>query len=470
MSGALNDYRRLWTVATAWGSARFAGWACRVTLLLALAAGMARLAGLLERSLFWRAELLFAVLWLVLMWGLLFIPVSILMNSASNARLVPRLRRRLLQVAVGGWLLLSVAVTLLTGSWAFLPLVAAAVLGMMLVSGGMRWAFLPVWLLLFGPLLFRNALPVSVVRAVTSPPGMLAGSLALLLWAVWSFSVLYPAGGDRHLDGRAQRVAGIKRFQSKETGMPYVAAWTSRFGYIPSLLRDCWERRPDAMLMHALGPAAHWSAWLAIPATVLAAGLALCLYPAVSGHPIPRPATDWLLGFSMASMNMMILFVTPAFGQQLRKTRGEQALLRLTPLAGDSALLNRRLAAGVLKGALANWGLLSASLLLLAWLIGGNGDMLLRDFALSCLSGQLAVADLLPGFARGAPSFRPQRLAGLALLGACNGALAYGLSLLGGSVWLWLMAIGVLGCALLLAWGWRSMLAAPPVFPAGPME
>lgn len=145
-------------------------------------------------------------------------------------------------------------------------------------------------------------------------------------------------------------------------------------------------------------------------------------------------------------------------------------LLRLTPLAGDAALLNRRLAAGVLKGALASWAILSASLLLLAWLIGGDGDMLLQDLALSCLFGQLAVADLLPSFARGAPSFTLKRLAMLALLGACDAGLAYGLSLLGGSIWAWLMAISVLGCAALLVRGWGRMLAAPPVFPAGRTE
>jgi hypothetical protein len=233
-------------------------------------------------------------------------------------------------------------------------------------------------------------------------------------------------------------------------------------------MRACWERKPQALLMHALGPEAHWSVWLVIPATVLAIGLGVGLYPVVAGHPMPRSTTDWMLGFSMATMNMMILFITAAIDQQLRKTRGEQTLLRLTPLAGDAALLNRRIVAGALKASLASWVLLSASLLLLAWLIGGAGEVLLQDIAGSCLAGRLAVAYLLPRLGNTAAPFTLKRLGVLVLLGACDGALAYGLSLLGGSVWGWLVVVSAAACAVQIVRARRRLMQAPPLYPVEP--
>jgi hypothetical protein len=164
------------------------------------------------------------------------------------------------------------------------------------------------------------------------------------------------------------------------------------------------------------------------------------------------------------------MFCTAHLIQQLRTSTGEQALLRLTPLAGNAALLNRRLATGLLKAALGSWGMLMGVILLSAWLIGANGEILARYVGFCCLGGQLAMTGLLGDLGRAVPTYDWPRFVKLGLQAGCNLGLAFALSLLGGVTSVWLALVSSIGAVLLLALGWRRMMASGPAFPAGRMS
>lgn len=467
---AWQDFRHIWTATTSWRDRRTCLWTGRVALFLALTAGMGRLAGVIERDLFWKLELGIAMLWFGVLWVFLFVPASVLMNSAPNAALVPRLRGRLLQMAGSGLMILVIGGTIASGNWKFLPLIHAYVLGFMLMRAGVRLAMLLIMLPFYWPAMTRYILPEAVVAALSDSGAVVVENTALMLLAAWCLVRLYPAGGDRHLDGRARQLGNIRCLERREVTTPAQgASWSTRLAYLPSLRRACRGREPAALLMHALGPVAHWSAWGIVPVVAAAVALALRLAPLLSGHPVPQATADWLAGFSASTITILVLFSTAHVGQQLARTRGEQALVRLTPLAGQAALLNRRLAFSLLKSFFASWAMMTASVLVLAWAVGAGPDGLLRNLALSCLGGEVALIGLLRDYARETPKFSLSGLLWAFPVGAVNFGLAYALAQLGGPRWLWLAALSVAGAALWLRRSWTRMTKAAPAFPVGRM-
>jgi hypothetical protein len=464
---AWRDYRSIWAAAVTGRDGNSRGWLNWLALLLMVGGLIARLAGLLPAAAFPRFEAGIAAGWLALIWMVQFLPASVLMNSAPNARLVPRQRRRLMQMGAGSWVLIAAGMTFACGSWRFFPLIAVYLLGMALLRTGMRQAVVLIILASNWPMMTRRLLPAELVAAMTSTAGLVIESVVLVLLSAWALLRLYPAGGDRHLEGHARQAATIKRYESRDMSSRQGASWSSRLAYGPALRRDCHKRRPATMLMHALGPAGHWTAWVAGAAIILAVGLALRLVPLMFGRPVAYGASDWMLGFGMSASTFMVMFSTAHLGYQLRKTGGEQALLRLTPLAGNTALLNRRLAAGLLKSGLGSWGMLVGVILLSAWLIGADGEILARYVGFCCLGGQLAMTGLLGDRGHSIPTYDWARFIKLALQAGCNLAIAFALSRLGGVFGVWLALIGAIGAVLVLALGWRNMLASAPAFPAG---
>jgi hypothetical protein len=179
---------------------------------------------------------------------------------------------------------------------------------------------------------------------------------------------------------------------------------------------------------------------------------------------------DWMANVAPSMLALSIAFSTAQYGQQLRRTRGEQALLRLTPRTGNAALLNRRLATHMLRQALAIWVLQSVAVVavMLPFLTGP--DALLRLVGLCCLAGQAAMTGLLDDYASAAGGWNLAKGFRAAALAAVQALAAVGLgSLTGTTAWPWLVAIPLAVCCVLLRRDWRRMLAAPPAFPAGRM-
>jgi hypothetical protein len=145
-------------------------------------------------------------------------------------------------------------------------------------------------------------------------------------------------------------------------------------------------------------------------------------------------------------------------------------LLRLTPLAGNAALLNRRLATRLLRQALSIWVLLTVAVMSASLWFDTGPDALLRQLALCCVAGQAAMMGLLSDYAseRGGWSIALALRAGAYVLVQALVAVGLG-KLTGTTAWPWLIEISLAVCAVQLRLDWKRMLAAPPAFPAGRM-
>jgi len=82
--------------------------------------------------------------WVVGMWIFLFVPASTRMNSAANAKLVPRQRVRLIQMAGAWWLLAALAAGAVFANWSVVPLAGLALLAAAMGAGGSPWAWLAI--------------------------------------------------------------------------------------------------------------------------------------------------------------------------------------------------------------------------------------------------------------------------------------------------------------------------------------
>jgi hypothetical protein len=203
---------------------------------------------------------------------------------------------------------------------------------------------------------------------------------------------------------------------------------------------------------------------------MLLMGGGLLLLLAWRGQPLTRDFISGAMNGVLGTLPFFVALSTAAFSQQIRKNTGEQSLLRLTPLAGNAALLNRRLALALLKNGLRTWAVLTGLIMLAAVVAAGaKGEVLAREAALCLLAGQVAMMELLGDFAVDGGWTVPRALQA-ALLAVVELFVALGLAKLSGtSLWTWLALIAVGAGAFQLHRAWRGMLAAPPAFPAGRM-
>jgi hypothetical protein len=472
---AFDDIRRIWRVTTFLRDERtmlVLGWLAVVCAILGeIGAGLAILRHHDSPLVLLRVLLGVGAFWLAFAWAALFVPASILLNSPANARLVPRQRQRLLQMSGGSWLLITAGLTGAMGEWAAFPVAGLSLIGFaMMRAGRNEWA--PLFIIgINWSSLSRYVVPPAVVDALASDAGLLTLSALMLPAGVWALRSLYPAAGDSHL---ARRGAQLKRgswFERQGPAHAVESGWLSRWTtiriYGPMLKLALRRPRPGAMLMHALGPVAHWSAWIGGVLTVLLLGGGLDLMLAWRGEGARHDFVSGALNGGLGTMALFLALGTAAFSLQIRKTTGEQSLLRLTPLAGNAALLNRRLALELLRSALCNWAVRTAMILLATVMLGGGRELVLREAALCLLAGQVAAMGLLGDFAGDGGWSVPLALQA-GLLAAFELLVALGLAKVSGvSIWAWVTAIAIVGGAWQLRRSWRTMLAAAPAFPAG---
>jgi hypothetical protein len=409
-------------------------------------------------------------LWLTLAWAVVFVPRSIMLNSAVNARMMPRQRRRLMQMVAAGWLLTTGLFTALSGHWTLFPLAGMLMLGLAMTLSGIVAGVALIILPGNWPLASQLLLPRAWVEALTGAVGLPALSALVLLGAVLALRRMFPAGGDAHLGKfsrqieRLQHARGGDWTQNLESGTVSGAS-VLRF-YAAALRRDCARGShadPGKMLMHALGPAANWTFWIASVAIVLAIGIGLHFI--MARYAGEKVFASLVFG-SMSGMVVVILMSTGQLVRAIDRTQGEQALLRLAPLAGDQRLLNRRLATQLLRHALLVWTMLTGVILLVSFLVVGSGTGLIYLAGLCCLAGQVALTGVLGNYAGDdRRSLARMLLAGLLALFEAGVALGAG-RLIHASFGWWMIAIAVVVTALQLRHGWRRMLAAPPAFPA----
>lgn len=478
MMGALRDYRAILRVTMVRRADRVIKGMALVGLLNTV--GIVLVSGILiarhKMDLVLGLRMLggLASVWLMLAWCAVFVPRAIMLHSALNARLIPRQRRRLMGLAAAGWLLNTGLLTLALGTWAAFPLVGTSVLGIALILAGNMAGLLPVVLAGNWPLASMVLLPSSTVAALTSTSGLLAASAAMLAGAAYCMRWMFPPGGERNLDRRARQIERMQRVrnggnwaQNLESGTMSGASVLRLYAF--ALRRDCGDptqgrTKPDPgkMLMHAFGPGAHWSYWVGSVGIILAIA---AVAHVIIGWRGGASGFGYIIAGSMGGMVSMIVMSTTQLTQAMNRTTGEQALLRLTPLAGAPGLLNRRLATQILRYMLLVWAMLTAAILLANFMIGGSAGLLLLA-GLSCLAGQVALTGVLGDHAReNGRTLGRLLLAGL--LALFEAGVAFGAALLTRTPFgIWMIAIAVVVTALQLHHGWRRMLAAPPAFPA----
>ena len=190
MNAALQDFRMIWRAAAAQREAQ----AVRTLGLglgaVALCAAVFIVGGVVNGGLqALEALRLFAgfvTLALTLVWTFLFVPGSIRMNSPINAWLLPRQRRRLLQMTAAFWLSATVGMAFGLGLWIALPAVALSVVGLALLTAGNKHV---VGALVVGgnwPWLAHVVLPPAWADVATGRVAALVLGIVVIPVAVWA--------------------------------------------------------------------------------------------------------------------------------------------------------------------------------------------------------------------------------------------------------------------------------------------
>jgi hypothetical protein len=475
MNAALHDYRMIWRAAA---TLREPGGVRAVYAIAGAVAACGLIVAVLgDLHVLQALRLIIATVFMALafIWTFLFVPGSIRMNSPINAWLLPRQRRRLLQMTGAYWLVATLGIAYGLGNWNALPLVAFGTLGMSLLMAGNKYVPYLMMLMGNGPWLLSIVLPPAWVERMTGSAAIWTLDVLLLPAAVWGLHWLYPAGGEAYLGRRADQLKRVNHFafrtEDKQPAPEGMVGQGNLSFYRVALRCDRRRADPAAMLMHALGPTAHWTAWIGAIAVLLLIGGAANIALGRSQGAALQAFVDRIAIVGPGLLALIVLFSTAQYGQQLRRTRGEQALLRLTPLAGEAALLNRRLAARFLRQALSIWLWLTVAVLAVVLPFVSGSDALLRQLGLCCVAGQAAMMGLLGDYAseRGGWS-RALALRAAAYVFA-QALVAMGLGrFTGTTAWAWLIVISLAVCAVQLRLDWRRMLAAPPAFPAGRMD
>lgn len=503
MSAVLQDYCNIWRVTTTQRDTRSNTFMAIFAGVLILVFAIIVVLGVLRHHAL-SIPVLLRVLtglsgfWLGIVWATLFVPGALLLNSAANARLLPRQRRRLIQMVAGGWLLLTFLFTLASGSWKIAPVIGLFVFAFAMTAAGNRAALFGMILCGNMPWLSRIFLPSASAEFLLGETWQMIMAVLMLPALAWGMLWMFPAAGDKHYDRHSVQVNRLRRLENGQgwakESENNTRVWHALRRYGDALRRDCNTRDPGRMLMHALGPAAHWSAWIPSVATLLVIGVGVRLVLSVRSD---AKLEAVLHGTSIAGLGGFIFATvlgTVQVSQQMSRVRSEQALLRLTPLAGDARFLNRRLAMQLLKNGLTLWALLTMAILVAGALINADTSALLRHLGLCCLAGQVAMMGLLGDYASHG-GWRPP--AGRSLLmvlinsfsgntgwDVSLGLRAFLLALLEGGValaagflsgnamvgWLLLIAMAVTGGVFQLRRSWRVMLAAPPAYPARRFE
>jgi hypothetical protein len=468
----LHSYAMLWRAAVSFARPRGAAVVLWATLLLALAsAALSLWFGHVRGALIWSGAILPGGV--LLAWAMYFVPNAVKLNTPASAKLMPHMRRRLMELTYLVWIICIAVVAANPhpdpSSVVFsLALAATTTLGIALAAAGYQLGMVVIMVASFGSVYIPH-LPAWLVEAMRSP-GFLAAELAVFA-ALGALAVraLFPDGGDAHwrlIDRRKrvqaeQTVGGTARMEKRRLG----ALW-----YGKTLRHDCAVRDSRALVLHALGASQHLGEALTTVFTLLATAAGLLLLATIEGPASSRLASDY--GWAYASVLLMISMVFSWRPVVLMKaTPEEQALLRLAPLMPSTARgFNRHLARALLRRAFAGWSVFAGSALLLTWITGVSGSIMLLQASICCLAlPMLAVP--LRDHARRAPlagAFQTLALIGSVILCAVVGAIA-------STRFGWPFTVVAAGCAVLVAIaailrGMRVMGEAPCAFPAGRLD
>jgi hypothetical protein len=467
----LRQYRELWHGAL---SHNASGAQFFIALGVALGLGFGALAGGVAggpRGAF--AGALGAVLGTVMLgWVIWFVHGAVKMNTPANARLVPALRRRLIELASLVWALclagLALAIQLIgedAGLWVLV--IGCFSLGAALEGAGERRGSILTTLGLLC-LVFDEQVLAWGAGVFGSPPFVAALMAVFLLLGPALIAAMLPQAGERHFRMQAARQR-LSRFTSSTEqlgGRRLQRLVEARYG--PALQRDLGRRDPGRLMRHAFNGAAGMLDQVVSIAVIFVVGVGAIVLTHLLGG---EEGVETMRGVGWILAATVILVPMFHAGHALRLLRGsaaEQGVVRLAPLMpARPRAFNRRLATVLLTETLGGWTLGALAALALGLLSGAAAQSLAIQFFLCCLALPMS-AVVLRDHARD----RPVHAVLMIVLLACAGlaSVALGAILNEQAGWPLMPAAGV--CAIVIAllalWrGWVTMLRAPIAFPAG---
>ena len=404
---------------------------------------------------------------LLLAWALGYLPGALKLNTPANAQLVPGLRRRLVELTLLVWLLgiaiLGAGMLVTTkapgpGLW----LAAFLTLGVAGMTSGIRIAWL-IYLPLLAGVVVHQRLPPPLLLAVD---GLLGSHLALALLAPLGALMtlaIFPQAGKRHWDMLAKQ-AGSSAFGARTV----LDQEPGRFSWDGLLLRRALaQRRPDALLMRALGrslPAAAANG-LAFAALGIGAVIYLAQRGLLPGMTSYFAQLSWV---TISGVLLVFVFQAGMAPAWLARTTGEQALVRLAPaFPAGAAGFNELLARAQLRQSLTIWLMASGAALMLGLASGMEDSALWQQAGVCCMTlPTLALA--LRDHARSSawPIFGMWAIAfALSYIGPMVGIAGY--AAFGLPFWPVALITAFALTAVLVVKRLRLMRAAPIAFPAG---
>lgn len=405
-------------------------------------------------------------------WLMYFIPGAIKLNTPANAQLVPRMRRRLVQLTVLAWTGAVGMATLLATGTALGPHVVFVCVGVWLIALGLARSGHPAGKAI------QFLVPMLVIMASSMPRAqlvLLAGGpafpvVALLVLALGAFTleVMFPHGGERHY-----RLYAAQKLVSDQMSVAgqFRKAQVPRVGwriYQAAFRHDLARRNTRALLMHLLGPAVHWTGRM-LPMAFLvgiAAGAMAVLRQVAGADTLEKIAGGtWL---AVSALLVAHLLDHERRLMRLSFTRAEQTLVRMTPaMPAAASAFNRYLARALLLGGLGDWAIISVGSLCIVALSGAPAAILWMQACICCLALPLLATPLRDHARRaGSGEWRFVLWQGVSLA-ACFLAGIGAQRLLGTPVLPVAALASVALAAASVAWRWRRLAAAPHAFPVG---
>lgn len=465
MSTMLADFHLIWRNAVAPRMLRKVI-AC-VCAALAIGAGMLAYQSSGE-NLMPRDTLLVSLPWFFL--GMLYwldlVSGAVRQDTPANARLAPRLRARAMQLVGSCWIVFILLITLAMGSAFGSPaLWAAAAAGWLLGSAMVRLGFQSGMVFLSLPFMLM-LLPHEAIPAVRDFAGTAIGITVCALWigvvAWFGKRTLFPRG-DRHFDQRAVVEKGVRQSEGTHTANLRSSLYATDLARASRTRTSAGE-----LVLHALGPGAHWSVsarMFAMLAGALVAGRVLIEVMAADS----RTLAPFVGGFIIMPLLLSFAAIPQRIVGRASASHGEQALLRLAPVVPRMDQYNHALAGALLRRALGEWAIVTVALVAVTGAVDAHPSITLLQFAACCLAMPLMTI-VLRDYAR-APALPTQYIYLAALYLVISAGAAYYAMLHTSVIPVAVVSfiLGVGATAYMAASRRRVMVGAPVAFPAGRM-
>lgn len=392
MNARLRDYRLLWRAALTRAYPQAPTtilWSIPVLALLGSALAWEWTG--LEAALRWASYVPFAIV--LLAWMVYFVPGAAQLNVPAFAKLVPGMRRRLVELTCLVWLAciagLAAALFLQSpnaGTFVFYIVVFTLGSGMAAAGHGAGSGLLSA--MVIGSV-FLGEVP-QWVHDLASRPSVLLLSMLLYAGAIAAAAhAMFPEGGERHWRMLEKRqLPG----QSKDKVGERIAAAHVNGAYARSLRRAAEQRDSRRLVLHALGPGHHLQESVEVVAVLCAILVALGLFTWWRVGADVVAGVGWVFGCVLLTVPLVQV---ARLNLLAARSAPEGALVRLAPsMPGGARAFNRHLGHALLVQSLTSWALGTGAALALTALGGATGATLFNLACGCCLLLPLLAAPL----------------------------------------------------------------------------